>query len=81
MRANMERLAGTKLQPWGTPYTSDVNYLILDGGVEAVTFGPGRVEECHCIDESVAIDQVIKAAEVLAATAVDLLADPSTSAS
>ena len=79
MRANMERLAGTKLQPWGTPYTSDVNYLILDGGVEAVTFGPGRVEECHCIDESVEIDQVIKAAQVLAATAVDLLADPSTS--
>ena len=79
MRANMERLAGTKLQPWGTPYTSDVNYLILDGGVEAVTFGPGRVEECHCIDESVEIDQVIKAAQVLAATAVDLLAAPSTS--
>lgn len=58
---------------WGTPYSSDVRNLINDAGIEAVTFGPGNVAECHCVDERVAVDQLRDGAAVVADVAKKLL--------
>jgi succinyl-diaminopimelate desuccinylase len=58
---------------WGTPYSSDVRNLINDAGIEAVTFGPGDVAECHCVDERVAVDQLRDATVVVAEVAKKLL--------
>lgn len=58
---------------WGTPFSSDVRNLINDAGMEAVTFGPGNVAECHCVDERVAVDQLQDAAVVVSAVARRLL--------
>jgi succinyl-diaminopimelate desuccinylase len=57
----------------GTAYASDVRNLINDAGMEAITFGPGDIAECHCIDERVALEQLHQAAVVLADVALDVL--------
>jgi succinyl-diaminopimelate desuccinylase len=53
----------------GTPFASDVRNLVNDAGIEAITFGPGNVAECHCADERVAVDQLVDTAAVIAAVA------------
>lgn len=58
----------------GTPYGSDVRHLILDAGMEAVTFGPGDPALMHSVDERINIAQVRDAALVLAMTAMRVLA-------
>ncbi|UGS38312.1 M20 family metallopeptidase [Capillimicrobium parvum] len=66
-------VTGTRGEIWGTPYASDVRNLVNDAGMEAVTFGPGNVAECHCANERVSMAQVRQAAEVMARVARDLL--------
>jgi succinyl-diaminopimelate desuccinylase len=69
----VEDVTGERPSLIGTPYGSDVRNLINDAGMEAVTFGPGDVELCHCVDERVAIVEVRNAAVVLTKVACDLL--------
>jgi succinyl-diaminopimelate desuccinylase len=57
----------------GTPYASDVRNLVNDAGMEAVTFGPGNVAECHCANERVAVAELTDATAVLARVARDML--------
>jgi succinyl-diaminopimelate desuccinylase len=66
-------LTGQSAELWGTPFSSDVRNLVNDAGIEAVTFGPGNVAECHCVDERVALDQLRDAAAVTASVARELL--------
>jgi succinyl-diaminopimelate desuccinylase len=66
-------VTGEATEIYGTPYSSDVRNLINDAGMEAVTFGPGNVAECHCADERVSLQQVRDAALVTAKVASDLL--------
>jgi acetylornithine deacetylase/succinyl-diaminopimelate desuccinylase-like protein len=40
-------------------------------GIPAVSYGPGSILTCHCFDEHVPIDDVIRAAKVYAAAAID----------
>lgn len=69
----VERVTGGRPEICGTPYASDVRTLVNDAGIEAVTFGPGNVAECHCVDERVAIAEVEGAARVLDKVARGLL--------
>lgn len=73
VRATAELVTGRSTPIYGTPFASDVQSLIHDGGVEAVTFGPGEVEECHCADERVSLPQLREAALVTARVAADVL--------
>lgn len=57
----------------GTPFASDVRNLVNDAGMEAVTFGPGDVSECHCPDERVELEQVDACARVLTQVVLDLM--------
>jgi succinyl-diaminopimelate desuccinylase len=74
VRDAASNLLGRPVDVIGTAYSSDVRNLVNDAGMEAVTFGPGHVAECHCVDERVALDQVRDAARVLSRVAFDLLA-------
>jgi acetylornithine deacetylase/succinyl-diaminopimelate desuccinylase family protein len=40
-------------------------------GIPAVTYGPGSILTSHCLDERVSIDEVIRAAKVYAAAAIE----------
>jgi len=57
----------------GTPYASDVRNLVNDAGMEAITFGPGNVAECHCANERVALAELRDAAAVIAHVARGML--------
>jgi acetylornithine deacetylase len=39
-------------------------------GTPAIAFGPGAIARAHAVDEYVAIDELVRAAQVLAVTAV-----------
>ena len=69
----VERVTGTRPEIFGTPYASDVRTLVNDAGMEAVTFGPGNVAECHCVDERVSVAEVEAAARVLDRVAQSVL--------
>lgn len=58
---------------FGTPYSSDVRHMINLAGIEAVTFGPGRPSEMHARDEFIAIDDLGRAARVVAAFAASVI--------
>ncbi len=68
-----ERVTGQRPEIFGTPYASDVRTLVNDAGIEAVTFGPGNVAECHCADERVSVAELESAARVLNRVAESLL--------
>jgi succinyl-diaminopimelate desuccinylase len=68
-----ERVTGTPAEVYGAPFASDVRNLVNDAGIEAVTFGPGNVAECHCADERVALAQLEGAARTIADVAAELL--------
>jgi succinyl-diaminopimelate desuccinylase len=69
----VESMTGTRTEIIGTPFASDVRNLVNDAGIEAVTFGPGDVSECHCPDERVSLRELRNAALVTAKVAADLL--------
>jgi succinyl-diaminopimelate desuccinylase len=68
-----ETVTGRPTEIWGAPFASDVRNLVNDAGIEAITFGPGNVTECHCADERVAATELEDAARVIAQVAEDLL--------
>jgi succinyl-diaminopimelate desuccinylase len=67
------REIGVEPKPWGTPYTCDVRNFINDAKIPAVTFGPGNIENCHCVDEWIDLNEVLTASKALALTALNLL--------
>lgn len=51
--------------PWGIEAATDVRNLVNDAGMEAITWGPGRLAQAHTVDESVAVDDVVEGLAVL----------------
>jgi formylaminopyrimidine deformylase len=54
----------------GFPAVDDATYL-EQGGIPAISFGPGNVMMAHAIDEFVPIEDVVEACKVYALTALD----------
>ncbi|RYE42301.1 MAG: M20 family peptidase [Hyphomicrobiales bacterium] len=67
------RVLGAEPSIIGTPFSCDVRNLVNDAGMEAVTFGPGDVAECHCVDERVSLHQLNDAVDVLTALSTEIL--------
>lgn len=55
---------GGSAEPWGAPYACDLSRF-LGACDEAVVFGPGRIEDAHRPDESVAIQQLEAAVQTV----------------
>lgn len=54
----------------GVTYGSDMRLLVNVGGIPTVLFGPGDVRDCHLPDESVAVEEVVRAAQTLIVVAI-----------
>jgi acetylornithine deacetylase len=52
------------------PYGCDMGLTVGVGGIPTVVFGPGDIRDAHAPDESVAIDDLVTAARVIAVTAM-----------
>lgn len=40
-------------EPWGIEAATDARNFVNDAGIPAVTWGPGRLDEAHTVDESI----------------------------
>ena len=69
-------MTGDPREAWGTPYSSDMRVLVNEGGMEAVTFGPGSITQAHAPDEHVEVSQVVAATRILTDVAEKLLRAP-----
>lgn len=54
----------------GVTYGSDMRLFVNVGRMPCVLFGPGDVRDCHMPDESVAVDEIVRAAQVLIVAAM-----------
>lgn len=54
----------------GMPYGCDLGLMVGLGRIPTVVFGPGDVRDAHAPDESVAVDELVAAAQTLAITAL-----------
>lgn len=54
----------------GVTYGSDMRLFVNVGRMPCVLFGPGDVRDCHMPDESVAVDEVVRAAQALIVAAM-----------
>ena len=52
----------------GMPYGCDMGLTVGLGGLPTVVFGPGDIRDAHTLDESVAIDELERAARAVALT-------------
>ncbi|KAB7667753.1 M20 family metallopeptidase [Bacillus sp. B1-b2] len=57
----------------GTPQHCDVDYLVNQGKIPTVIFGPGKIKVGHIPDEYVEITEVVTAANIYALTLYELL--------
>ena len=65
-----ETALGRPVEVQGFAAVDDATFF-EQAGIPAVTYGPGSILTCHCFDESVLIDDLIGAARVYAAAAID----------
>lgn len=65
-----EAALGTPVEISGFAAVDDATYFEA-AGIPAVSYGPGSILTCHCFDERVPIEDVVRAAKVYAAAAID----------
>ncbi|GAB2841833.1 ArgE/DapE family deacylase [Actinocorallia aurea] len=63
-------VTGSTPKAWGAPFGSDLRLLTGLGGIPAVQYGPGDIEDAHAPDESVPLAEVVTAAQTLTALAL-----------
>lgn len=66
LRAAHRALHGEEPEVRGVPYGADMRLLLNPGGTPAVLYGPGDVRLAHGPDEWIAVEDVVRAARVLA---------------
>ena len=72
VRLNTEKVTGVRPEPAGMLASTDQRNFINDFGIPAISWGPGW-RMSHKLDEHVEISQVMKCAEILVMTIMDLL--------
>jgi len=62
--------------PWGIEASTDVRNFVNDASIPAITWGPGRLDQAHTVDEYVDLSAAEAGMEALRRAATDLLSDP-----
>jgi acetylornithine deacetylase len=60
LASEIVREAGLNDEPAGVPYGSDASKL-SQAGIPSIVLGPGSIDQAHCADEYVELDQVEQA--------------------
>lgn len=71
--ANIREIGGRAPEIWGPPYGSDMRNFVCDAGIPTVNFGAGDFRVCHQPDEFVPVADLIDAARIAFATAIDFI--------
>jgi acetylornithine deacetylase/succinyl-diaminopimelate desuccinylase len=62
LRESIRTILGKDAEPTGFPAGCDMRYLVNEGHVPTVIFGPGSLDVAHKADEFVVIDDLINSA-------------------
>lgn len=76
LQANYREVFGREARIWGPPYGSDMRNFVVDRGIPTTNFGAGDYTVCHQPDEWVSADDLVRCAQTVLGTAVDLLNGP-----
>ncbi len=57
----------------GAPYGSDMRLFIHEAEIPAILYGPGDIRQAHSVDEWISVDEVVRAARIVTATAARYL--------
>ena len=74
VREHTAAVTDASTEPWGIRASTDVRNFVNDAGVEAITWGPGNLEQAHTIDEYVDLADVEAGREILERVVRELLA-------
>ncbi|HVA85293.1 MAG TPA: M20/M25/M40 family metallo-hydrolase, partial [Candidatus Saccharimonadales bacterium] len=70
IRTAHEAALGEPVVVQGFAAVDDATYFER-AGIPAVSYGPGSILTCHCLDESVPNDDLLRTAKVYIATAIE----------
>ena len=74
VREHVAAVTDASTEPWGIRASTDVRNFVNDVGIEAITWGPGSLDQAHTIDEYVDLADVEAGREVLERVTRALLA-------
>jgi len=72
-REHAGNVAAVSTEPWAIPAATDTRNFVNDGGIEAITWGPGELAQAHTVDEQLELEQATQGIEVLERAIHDLL--------
>jgi acetylornithine deacetylase/succinyl-diaminopimelate desuccinylase family protein len=70
MVSSFEQVTGEKPQVTPSPFVGDANYM-FERGLKSVYWGPGNIDLAHGTNESVDVDEFLRAAKVYGATIIN----------
>ena len=73
LRSQVDSVTGTAPESWGIEAATDVRNFVNDAGMEAVTWGPGHLEQAHTVDEHINLRNAAAGLDVLKRTTRKLL--------
>lgn len=73
LRDHSETVADISREPWGIQASTDVRNFVNDADIEAVTWGPGPLDQAHTFDEHTDLVQVNTGLRILTGAVRDLL--------
>lgn len=73
-RRHSTRVADVTTDPWGITASTDVRNFVNDAGIEAVTWGPGDLDQAHTYDEHVDLSGAHDGLDALLGAAREVLA-------
>lgn len=72
-REHSATVAGVPDESWGFPAANDVRNFVNDAEMEAITWGPGDLNQAHSFDEHVALEETATSLRTLKRVSRDLL--------
>ncbi len=74
-RKHSHDVAGISKDPWGVTAATDVRNFINDEGIEAITWGPGAMDQAHTYNERIELGEVADGLEALLGASRELLSE------
>ena len=74
LRSSVGSVTGTTPAPWGIEAATDVRNFVNDAAIDAVTWGPGRLEQAHTVDEHINLRDAAAGLNILKRATRELLA-------
>ncbi|MDO9464263.1 MAG: ArgE/DapE family deacylase [bacterium] len=69
--SNVKRVTKKDTVIKGMEGSCDLSRFVISGGIAAVVLGPGNIKQAHAVDESIEIEEIMKATKIIALSAIE----------